>query len=112
MIRSSAENDFLLITQSDHAAFAGLLAQHIGNDQFESLQPEVIAAIGAHDAGWPLHDDHPTLNGAGLPLHVFESPMSLAAHIWSTSAERADILGPYAALLVSLHQLALSDIAR
>jgi hypothetical protein len=112
MIRRRADDHFLLITQNDHAAFAGFLAEHIGNKQFESLGPDVIEAIGAHDAGWPLHDEHPTLNADGSTLHVFETPISLAVQIWSASAERAERLGLYGALLVSLHQLALSDIAR
>src|SRR4051812_34854041 len=113
MIRQRVGDEFLLITQNDHAIFSGFLAKHIGNEQFERLAPEVVSAISAHDAGWALHDDEPTLNGAGQPLHVFEMPMGLATKIWSASAQRAaERLGPYAALLVSLHQLALSDIAR
>jgi hypothetical protein len=109
MIRRTAAKDFLLISQTDHAAFSGFLAKHIGNDQFSSVDAEVIAAIAHHDTGWPLHDDSPTLNAAGLPLHVFETPAPLAIRIWSASVDRAMDLGPYAALLVSLHQLALSD---
>jgi hypothetical protein len=112
MIRRRVADDFLLITQNDHAAFSGFLARHIGNEHFDALAPEVIAAIAAHDAGWPSQDDRPTLNAAGLPLHVFETPLVLAMEIWSASARLAEALGPYAALLVSLHQLALSDIAR
>lgn len=109
MIRRIAGNDFLLITQTDHAAFSGFLARRIGNDLFSPVDAEVIAAIAHHDDGWPLHDESPTLNGAGLPLHVFETPAQLAIRIWSASVDRAMDLGPYAALLVSLHQLALSD---
>src|SRR5436305_1471158 len=112
MIRHRVADDFLLISQNDHAAFSGFLAQHIGNETLAPLAPQVIAAVAAHDAGWPLHDDNPTLNQSGQPLHIFEIPMRLATRIWSASVERAMPLGPYAALLVSLHQLALSDIAR
>jgi hypothetical protein len=109
MIRRAAGKDFLLITQTDHAVLSGFLARHIGNDLFSPVDAEVIAAIAEHDAGWPLHDDSPTLNAAGLPLHVFETPAQLAIRIWSASVDCAMELGPYAALLVSLHQLALSD---
>ena len=112
MIRRRIGDEFQLIAQNDHAVFSGFLAQHVGNEQFDKLEAEVVSAIAAHDAGWPLHDDEPALNGAGEPLHVFEMPMGLATQIWSASAQRAEQLGPYAALLVSLHQLALSDIAR
>src|SRR5437764_13217195 len=111
MIRRPADRDFLLITQVDHAAFAGYLAAHLSNDRFTAPSADMIAAAGAHDAGWPLHDDQPQLNAAGQPLHVFEITMPLATRIWSASAERAIPLGPRAALLVSLHQFALSDVA-
>lgn len=109
MIRRPSGSDFQLITQVDHAALAGFLAAHLGNDLFAAPTAEVIAAITAHDAGWPLHDDRPALNPAGLPLHVFETPPSLSTQIWSTSVEHATRISPYVALLVSLHQLNLSD---
>src|SRR5258706_12924458 len=112
MIRHRVADDFLLISQNDHAAFSGFLAQHIGNEKFAPLTPQVIAAGTAHDGGWPLHDDNPTLNQSGQPLHVFEIPTSLPTPIWSASVQRATTLGPYAALLVSLHQLAPADIPR
>ena len=111
MIRRPAGQDFLLITQTDHARLSGFLAKHIGNKQFTAPSDEAVAAIAAHDAGWPLHDENPTLNPAGLPLHVFEMPPSWSTRIWTASAERAVEPGPYAALLVSLHQLALSALA-
>ena len=110
MIRRSSGSQTQLITQVDHAAFSGLLAARLGNDRFTVLAPGVIDAIAAHDAGWPLHDDQPTLNAQGQPLHVFETPPSLSTRIGSASVDRAAILGPYAALLVSLHQLNLSDL--
>jgi hypothetical protein len=113
MIRRTDGDDFLLIAQNDHAIFSGLLAEHIGNSKFARPSPEAVAAIGAHDAGWPLHDDDaPTLNDQGLPLHVFETPTALAVRIWSASVDRgAEKLGPGAGLLVSLHQLGLADFA-
>ena len=110
MIRRRAGADWLLITQTDHAVLSGLLASHIGNSVFSKPAAPVIAAIAAHDDGWPLHDDHPTLNSAGQPLHVFETPPVLSTRIWSGSIERAASLGSYGQLLVSLHQFALSDL--
>ncbi len=109
MIRRRSGFTLQLITQTDHAAVSGFLAEHLGNDLFARPTADVIAAIHAHDAGWPLHDDQPMLNASGWPLHVFETPPSLSTQIWSASVERAAVLGPYAALLVSLHQLNLSD---
>lgn len=109
MIRRRSGFTLQLITQTDHAGVSAFLAAHLGNDLFARPTADVIAAIHAHDAGWPLHDDRPTLNASGWPLHVFETPPSLSTQIWSASVERATVLGPYVALLVSLHQLNLSD---
>jgi hypothetical protein len=111
MIRRDDTFGFILHAQADHAVFAGILAAHVGNGTFAKLSAAVVAAVAAHDAGWPLHDDEPTLNPRGFPLHVFETPVEVATKIWAASAERAEKLGAYGALLVSLHQLALSDFA-
>ena len=112
MIRRLAGEQFWLITQNDHARFAGVIAACIGG-QFALPEPReaVLEAVSSHDAGWPIHDDAPTLNDKGQPLNVFEISMGLATKIWSSSAERAKAKGPYTALLVSIHQLHLSHYA-
>ena len=112
MIRRDAGDSFLLIAQHDHALLSGQLARRVGNDCFATPQPweEVVEAIGHHDCGWPLHDEEPTLNKDGWPLHVFEAPAALAAQVWSASVARAMNLGDYQGLLVSLHVLNLSAI--
>ena len=110
MIRRDAGHDCLLITQTDHAALAETLAGHFGNSRFSkpARVNVVVKAIGLHDAGWPVHDDQPTLNDRGYPLDVFETGRELAMKAWAASAERAAQVDPYAGLLVSLHSLALS----
>jgi hypothetical protein len=110
MIRREAPDHFLLITQHDHALFAGQLARRLGNPTFAAPSPYEITteAIAHHDAGWPLHDDNPTLNKDNLPLHVFEVSAPLATQVWSASVARAMNLGDYQGLLVSLHVLGLS----
>ena len=111
MIRRAAGDSFWLITQVDHARFAGLLAASLSANGFTSPNDDVKAAIAHHDDGWSLHDDRPALNDRGLPLNVFEISMGMATKIWSESVERAAAFGSYAKLLVSLHQLALADFA-
>ena len=113
MIRREVGNEFLLITQHDHALLAGHLAERFGNDRFAKPEPResVLTAVRLHDAGWPLHDEQPTLNRAHLPLDVFETPRPIALKVWSASAERAAAADPYAGLLVSLHVLSLSIFA-
>jgi hypothetical protein len=115
MIRHTHGDSFLLITQHDHALFAGRLAARVGNGLFGAPSPfeEVVAAVSLHDCGWPVHDDDgPTLNPKGLPLHVLESPMDIATRVWMESARRAAAQHPYTGLLVSLHVTALSNFAQ
>ena len=113
MIRNDRGDHFLLITQNDHALLAGELAVRIGNARFDWPDPRepTLVGVSMHDAGWPLHDDTPTLNAEGLPLHVMEISAPLAAEVWSESARRATEVDPYAGLLVSLHVFALSSLA-
>lgn len=111
MIRTAVGDDFFLITQDDHARLSGAMAARVGNETFQRPSPEVVAAISLHDAGWPLHDDAPTLNPRGVPLKVFESPANVAVPVWTESVRRAAEAGPYAQLLVSVHALSLSAMA-
>ena len=91
MIRHRRGDEFLLITQDDHARLSGRFAELVGNDAFDPPAPAgpVILGVSMHDSGWPLHDDRPTLNAKGEPLHVLESPMSVATEVWAESARRA-----------------------
>lgn len=113
MIRRRIGDDWLLFTQSDHAKLAADLAAHFGNDRFAPPRPAepVLVGVAMHDAGWPLHDEQPTLNPAGEPLDVFEVPRPIALEVWSESATRAAAAHPYAGLLSSIHVLALSVYA-
>jgi hypothetical protein len=113
MIRRQMGSDWLLITQHNHARLAGELAAHIGSHLFEKPIPNesFVQGVMLHDCGWPLHDDHPTLNPAGQPLDVFETPPAIALKVWSTSVQNALEVDARAGLLVSLHGLALSITA-
>jgi len=108
MIRHRHGNEFFLFTQHDHALLAGNLAEEISRSVLARPSPSAIKGIGLHDCGWPLHDDRPTLNAKGEPLHVFETPPKIATRNWTASARRAADVDPYAGLLVSLHVLHLS----
>src|SRR4051794_33611272 len=114
MIRHRQGPDFLLITQDDHARLSGRFAARLGNDRFAPPEPRdaTLLGISLHDCGWPLHDERPTLNRRGEPLHVLESPMSVATRVWTESARLASEADAYAGLLVSLHVLNLSAIAQ
>ncbi|MEM6315738.1 MAG: DUF3891 family protein, partial [Planctomycetota bacterium] len=107
MIRRRVGDEYRLIPQHEHALLSGKLAAALR----DPLPADAVTGIGHHDAGWPLHDDRPTLSRAGLPLDVFETPMPLGLEIWLASAERAAAEAPHAGLLVSLHSLSLAGHA-
>ena len=111
MIRHRNGNDWLLFTQDDHARLSGALAARIGGGPIAKPSARAIEGIGLHDCGWPIHDDCPTLNASGDPLHVFETPPSIAVRVWSESVSRAAGRDPYCGLLVSLHALNLSAMS-
>ena len=113
MIRHRLSDQFVLMAQHDHAQLSGRLATHVGNGLFAPPAPyqETVDGIGLHDCGWPLHDERPTLNPQGLPLHVLESPMAVAIPVWSESVRLAAEHNGYSGLLVSLHVLNLSALA-
>lgn len=111
MIRHAQDGQWLLVTQHDHALLSGRLAEHIGNDRFARPAARAVLGISLHDCGWPLHDDNPTLNGKGEPLHVFEAPVWVAGQVWPASARRAANRDPYAGLLVSIHVMHLATMA-
>ncbi|MGC4034243.1 MAG: DUF3891 family protein [Tepidisphaeraceae bacterium] len=110
MIRKRVGDAFWLITQQDHAKLAGVMARQVGNRQFArpANADAVFAAIDAHDSGWPIHDDEPTLDASGCPTDVFDTPRAVSHAAWLESARRATAIDPYAGLLVSLHQLSLT----
>jgi hypothetical protein len=111
MIRRETGDEFWLITQNDHAIVSGELARHFGAGDYSAPDQRAILATSLHDCGWPLHDDDPTLNPRGLPLDVFETPLSVGLNVWRASSERAAKQDPYAGLLVSLHSMWISVVA-
>ncbi|HWE03172.1 MAG TPA: DUF3891 family protein [Tepidisphaeraceae bacterium] len=113
MIRHQHGNEYFLFTQDDHGRFSGALADHFGNQRFVAPEPRkaVLEAVAMHDRGWPVHDHLPTLNDKGLPLHVFETPISITAPVWSESVRLAREVDSYTAFLVSLHVFHLSALS-
>jgi hypothetical protein len=110
MFRRREGDDFLLVTQVEHARLAAKLAAHVGNRKWTPPQPRdgTLLGVELHDSGWPLHDDAPTIDADGYPTHAFEMPWQTVLPIWSESTRLAAEADPYAGLLVSLHGLALS----
>jgi len=108
MIRHTRGQEWLLFTRHDHALLSGRLAEEFGGGDFAKPSPQAIQGIALHDCGWPLHDDRPTINAKGEPLHVFESPVWIGIQVWSASARRAANKDLYAGLLASIHGIHLA----
>jgi Protein of unknown function (DUF3891) len=71
---------FRLVSQYEHGALAGELAERWGNDRFatpaEPLAAALTIAAAHHDDGWRELDDLPALNPeAGRPAHFLELPL-------------------------------------
>jgi hypothetical protein len=111
MIRREVGDEYWLIAQNDHAILSGQLAEHFGGPDLQAPTRSAITGIAMHDAGWPLHDDAPTINHDQVPIDVFESRRDVALKVWTASSQRAADVDPYAGLLVSLHSLSLSIFA-
>ncbi len=99
---------YWLITQPDHAQLAGDLAARFTAADFPQLGPEVIRAIGLHDAGWGMFGAEgagapPPLDAAGKPLSFFEIQPCDFLRAWAASIDRGEQCAPIGGLIVSRH---------
>lgn len=105
MIRRTDGNDWLLISQIDHAHLAGELASVWGGAA-ASLpdSAELLPAIRGHDDGWLEWEAAPTIDPeSGAPRDFTEMPMDVATGIWNRSIERCGGTSPWAGLWVGRH---------
>ncbi|MEA2402184.1 MAG: hypothetical protein QOK00_2587 [Thermoleophilaceae bacterium] len=90
---------------SAHQRQAAIAAQAWGNAEFEAPTPRdpVVAAAGAHDAGWRAWDAAPALDRrTGQPFQFLDVATELVrGH--AEGVRRASERDPYVGLLVSLH---------
>ena len=92
MIRRDSGNDWLLISQAEHACLAGDLAAAWGNEQVPALPvaDQLVRAVRDHDNGWRRWEQSPEIDpAAGWPRNFTEMPATTAAPIWSASIESA-----------------------
>jgi hypothetical protein len=92
------------ISQPAHAALAAQLAKALKPDIFGPLRPEVIDAIGGHDAGW-AESDLAALEAAGTkePQSFVAHPAKSAVNAWRKSIHEAEVLSALAGILTSRH---------
>jgi Protein of unknown function (DUF3891) len=92
------------ITQPAHAALAARLAAALDPSVFGSLPPEVIDAIGRHDAGW-AEPDLAALECVGekQPHSFLTYPPEDAVDAWRKSIREAETRSSLAGILTSRH---------
>ncbi len=106
MIVQPRDGQLLLIRQTDHAALAGVFAEHWGNADFALPAPRdpVIVAAIHHDDGWLLWESTPRIDPSTHRPYQFTA-MPLAEHIgfYRAGIEHVLTLAPYAGLLTLMH---------
>jgi Protein of unknown function (DUF3891) len=107
------ERGSLAIGQLSHAWLAGQLARAWGNTAFGAVEPREEIVLGAeqHDIGWASFDLEPHFNpDSGLPRAFVELSAEEHLAIWRGAPERLMSQSAHAALVVSLHGSALSEL--
>ena len=110
MIRREAENNqWILISQVEHARLAGLLAGAWNDEAFAGRRAEMVSAVDHHDDGWSAWEVAPKVDAqSGHPLDFLETPLTDSLAIWRDSiAAAASKAGPLAGYMVSGHFSAL-----
>jgi len=115
MIRRNAGDDWLLISQVEHARIAAEIAAAWGHEQQPALPLRglLLHAIRHHDDGWTDWEQAPTLvPETGEPRNFLEMPLPTAVEIWSRSIDLCARHSAWCGLWVSRHFAALAEHAR
>lgn len=106
MIVQPRDGRLLLIRQTDHAALAGVFAEHWGHAPFATPSPRdpLIVAAVHHDDGWLLWEAAPRIDPATRRPYQFTA-MPIAEHLgfYRAGIDRVLLLSPYAGLLTVMH---------
>lgn len=100
----------VVVTQSDHARFAGELMSLWRADGLPShpRRSELLFAVAEHDNGWWEADAVPRADPAsGRPLDFLAVPQDVRFEVWRRGAGRFAAARPYASSLITHHALAL-----
>jgi hypothetical protein len=99
---------FRLVTQYEHGALAGELAERWGNDRFAMpvapFAAALVTAAAHHDDGWRELDDLPAHNPeAGRPAHFLELPLERTVPPYGRGVDSVYARDPLAGALVHAH---------
>src|SRR5512140_164199 len=95
-------DDGWLITQPDHAALSGDIAERLATSVFPGVDADVVRGITLHDEGWAEFDRR-ALAGSGTPRSFINEPPATFVQAWTGSIERAAEISPVAGMIVSKH---------
>jgi len=112
MIRRDDGNDWLLISQVDHAHLAAEIAEALGNENMPALPlPDLlIPAIREHDEGWREWEHAPEVDpDTGHPRGFTEMPMSVSTKLWAESITAATRGTPSQAEAIKRYQKFLAE---
>lgn len=99
-----------VIPMAEHTAFAGQLAQHFGNDDFEPLNPyePLHYVVANHDRGWDELDARaPQDPATGLPYNLGSTPLADIVATSSGSPDYNEKHHPLSGLISSMHSYGL-----
>jgi hypothetical protein len=113
MLVRPTDGGALAIGQLSHSWLAGQIARVWGNERFGGVEPHEDVVLGAqqHDIGWALFDLEPRFNpDTGLPRSFLELSVEDHLEIWRGAPDRLLTQSLHAALVVSMHGSALSEL--
>lgn len=106
MIIRESENEFIMITQHDHAQLSGEIARNIRKHFFVDTSniEEVLLAVYQHDRSWIKLDDTPIWNDSNsVPFSFIDYPILPKIVLYKYGIDQVEEMSKYAALLCSLH---------
>ena len=105
MIVAPADGRLLVITQNDHAHFAGELLSlwRAGGLPEHPRRRALLFAAREHDNGWREADSAPRCRGDGRPHDFMTVPREVRWEIWRRGVRRWARRKPHAALLIVRH---------
>lgn len=96
-----------MITQPSHAALAGQIAAKLSSSHLPELGPELVHAIGLHDAGWGIPDAQAIMRSRSVaesrPRSFLEMSVPEFLTAWKQSIEIAQAGSPSGGYIVSRH---------
>lgn len=106
MIIRETEQQFVMISQHDHARLSGDVAAHFAEKFFVNTRyiKDVLLAVYEHDRSWIRLDETPVWNDRDrIPFSFTDYPLLPKLILYRQGIDEVEVRNPYAALLCSLH---------